>query len=342
MKVKKVFSWDNFHERQIALRVAYIGWNMKGFIAQEGTKETVEEYLFAALERARLIKDRNNCSYSLCGRTDAGVSGIGNVVSVRVRSVCPEGVGAIKNEKAPTRTEEMDYLQILNGILPKEIRITDMAYVPVDFNARFNCTSRSYRYFFHRFNKDIERMKAAAAFLIGEHDFRCFCKFAPNNTSHCVRVINRVEFGEVGDDVWFIEVEGSGFIWHQIRCTVAVLFLVGEGLEEPEIVKDLLDVTKYPGRPQYGIADPEPLVFWRAEYASVEWIKPAADATARIHRNFGEMLRIMEMRTAVMRCFAFGDRGAPSAPKSYTKIASLQMSKSVEQLIAEYQAAKPE
>jgi tRNA pseudouridine38/39 synthase len=333
-KPKKEFDWNQFHERQIALRVAYIGWDLKGFVLQ-GDEKTVEFYLFDALERARLIRDRKDCHYSLCGRTDTGVSGVGNVVSLRVRSVCPNGVGAVRNDSASIRPEEMNYAQILNGILPPEIRITEYAYVPLEFNARFQCLTRGYRYFFHRFGKDVEKMKRAAGDLIGEHDFRGFCKFSPANTSHCVRRIDKIEFGEVENDVWYFEIVGSGFIWHQIRCIATVLFFVGDGLEEPTVVRELLDIAKYPGRPQYPIAAPEPLVFWRAEYSDVEWLNAGANVEARIQSAFGSKLIDLEMKTAVMRCFT-GGPPTPPPLKAHTKIEKLPMVASVEEVLAEY------
>lgn len=335
MKAKKAFSWDRYHERQIALRVNYLGCDLRGFVQQDSTSETVEAYLFSALEKARLIRDRNDCHYSLCGRTDAGVSGIGNVVSVRVRSVFPFGVGAIRNEGAPAKEEELNYAQILNGILPPTIRISAVAYVAEGFNARFDCKSRSYRYLFHMFDMDVERMRAAAQSLVGEHDFRNFCKFSPSNTSHCVRRINSIEFSSVGNGVWYFQISGTGFIWHQIRCIAAVLFLVGQGLEEPSVVDELLDIEKYPGRPQYVIADPEPLVFWMAEYSDVEWME-YENESGRFRMSFNEMLRKADIKAALLNFFNGGEAKPGKKLKSYTPIAKLQMCKSVEEMIEEY------
>lgn len=65
-----------------------------------------------------------------------------------------------------------------------------------------------------------------------------------------------------GPKVYAFCVNGSAFLWHQVRCMVAVLFLVGQGLEEPSIIDELLNVEKNPGRPMYEMADDAPLVLW--------------------------------------------------------------------------------
>ncbi|KAL9097872.1 MAG: hypothetical protein Q9165_000198 [Trypethelium subeluteriae] len=62
--------------------------------------------------------------------------------------------------------------------------------------------------------------------------------------------------------VYSFNVDGSGFLWHQVRCMTAVLFLVGQGLEKPDVVKEMLDVEKMPAKPIYELADDKPLVLW--------------------------------------------------------------------------------
>lgn len=334
-KCKREIDFDNSHYRQIALKVAYIGWNLKGFVAQNTTNETVEYHLFEALKRAKLVKDKESSFYSLCGRTDAGVSGIGNVISVRVRSVYPYGVGVLKKEGAPEKKEEYNYIQVLNGILPDYIRITGEAYVPLTFNARFECTKRGYRYFFYKFGKDIEKMKEAAEKLIGEHDYRAFCKFSPESTSHCVRRIYSIEFGEAENGIYYFEIKGNGFIWHQIRCIASVLFAVGDGYEDTDITEKLLDVSKFPGRPNYMIADPEPLVFWGAEYDNLEWRIDNAQSS-KLKINFSNQLTELHMKSAVVKCFLNGDEIEPPKKKTYTKIENLDIGKSVEAIMEEY------
>ena len=67
-------------------------------------------------------------------------------------------------------------------------------------------------------------------------------------------------------------VHGSGFLWHQIRCIVAILFSIGQGKEEISLVKSLLDIEKYPATPNYQIASELPLVLFDCQFDGVEWI----------------------------------------------------------------------
>lgn len=171
----------------------------------------------------------------------------------------------------------------MNGVLPEDIRILDIAFVPDDFNARFACIGREYRYFFLRRDKDIGLMKEASKHLIGTHDFRNFCKLNVLATTNYVRTIRELEINEVEEmtfnpwldeenreieeektknpfDQFYIRISADAFIWHQIRCIVTVLFNIGLSLDPPEVITDLLDVEKTPRRPGYHFADPRYLV----------------------------------------------------------------------------------
>eukprot|EP00960_Hanusia_phi_P015938 470113-Hanusia_phi.AAC.2 len=80
------FDFSKHASRHIALEISYLGWDFKGFASQEDTNETIEGQLFAALTKACLIPSRAASSYSRCARTDKGVSAVGQVVALRVRS----------------------------------------------------------------------------------------------------------------------------------------------------------------------------------------------------------------------------------------------------------------
>jgi tRNA pseudouridine38/39 synthase len=223
-----------------------------------------------------------------------------------------------KKEFDPVR-DELPYISLLNALLPPDIRVLAWCpHPPANFDARFSCRERRYKYFFtnpafcptpgplgllrgHGQGEaqaregwlDVERMKIAAKKLEGMHDFRNFCKIdASKQMSSCVRritfcdvvewdgggravteheglnqpgvrVVNSVpEQTPAGPKVYAFCVHGTAFLWHQVRCMAAMLFLVGQGLEDPSIVDELLDVQKNPGRPMYEMADDAPLVLW--------------------------------------------------------------------------------
>ncbi|KAK3065440.1 hypothetical protein LTS18_009283 [Coniosporium uncinatum] len=88
----------------------------------------------------------------------------------------------------------------------------------------------------------------------------------PGRSVHaCMTRFRRLLKGEEGAGrmkVYAFSVNGSAFLWHQVRHLVAVLFLVGQGLEKPEVVRQMLDVQKCPTRPVYEMASDAPLVLW--------------------------------------------------------------------------------
>lgn len=142
---------------------------------------------------------------------------------------------------------------------------------------------------------DIDAMRRAAKLFEGLHDFRNFCKIDPSKqiTNFWRRIFEADIVEADGVDtripyltgpqfrdprvvgpsetagqeerypkVYYFHVRGSAFLWHQIRCMVAVLFLVGQGLEAPGVVAALLDAARHPRRPNYVLADDAPLVLW--------------------------------------------------------------------------------
>ena len=66
-----------------------------------------------------------------------------------------------------------------------------------------------------------------------------------------------------------LEIEGLAFLWHMVRCIMAVLYLVGEGYEQPEVVLQLLDVEANPGKPYYNMAAEAPLVLHECSFENL-------------------------------------------------------------------------
>lgn len=203
--------------------------------------------------------------------------------------------------------DELPYITLLNRVLPPTIRMLALCVdLPANFSARFSCKEREYRYFFtnpaylpiptteefsqsHTATLNIEAMREAASYLVGSHDFRNMCKidgskqlteftrsissatveFQANMDSPQLPNYTRWDTTTMGQPALYaFRFHGSAFLWHQVRCMVAVLFLVGQGLEKPAIVKELLDVENCKARPVYEMADDQPLVLWHCKFSA--------------------------------------------------------------------------
>ena len=259
------FDFSKYATRVIALHIAYAGWAYHGFASQGARgKPTVEQFVFDALARTRLVSSSEDVfkthDYARCGRTDKGVSGLGQIITLRVRS---NGVDDVNLE------HEIDYVSALNRALPDDIRA--LGWRPVDdgLSARFDCKWREYKYFFdHAEGLDLDAMREAARAFEGVHDFRNFCKMDAENVKSYTRGVFecRIELDGVRR-MHYIRVRGSAFLWHQVRCMASVLFMVGLGRESPSVVAEMLDVAgATPRKPQYPMAPDACLLLWRSGY----------------------------------------------------------------------------
>ncbi len=173
------------------------------------------------------------------GRTDAGVHAIGQVASFSLRrDVAPDVV-----------------VRSLNAKLPVEIRVRSAERVPSDFHARFDATSKSYRYrvwnadVLDPFERayvwhvpgplDIAAMDDAARMLEGHHDFAAFqtAGGAPGPTA---RTIARSSVTTPSRGLLTYDVSGDGFLRHMVRAIVGTLMEVGRGRQRPEWIRDVI------------------------------------------------------------------------------------------------------
>ncbi|KAL4945493.1 pseudouridine synthase, partial [Aspergillus oleicola] len=148
---------------------------------------------------------------------------------------------------------------------------------------------------------DIDAMREAAKYFEGVHDFRNFCKVdTSKQIENFERIVYRSEIelldpktsplgylarpefqrstdptavtadsespSPANSQVYVFNLQGSAFLWHQVRHMIGILFLVGQGLESPSAVPDLLDVSKNPRKPMYEMASDAPLVLWNCVY----------------------------------------------------------------------------
>ncbi|XP_065217349.1 tRNA pseudouridine(38/39) synthase isoform X2 [Planococcus citri] len=270
-KSKRPFDFS----KHIALKMLYLGWDYHGLVTQLDNENGIEKYLFEALIKSCLIEDRNKCNYHRCGRTDKGVSSFSQVISITVRSSLKDG---------QTDDEELPYCKMLNALLPRDIRVISWAPVPQDFSARYSCKKRTYKYWFPLGDLDIEKMNEALKSIIGVHDFRNLCKMdVKNGITIFTREIfearvslqkNRLSSHDPISKSYSmceLTIIGKGFLWHQIRAIVTVLFLVGQARETVNIFSELLNIDKCPKKPVYGLADPLPLNLYGCEYDDVNW-----------------------------------------------------------------------
>ncbi|BET02229.1 tRNA pseudouridine synthase [Nesidiocoris tenuis] len=261
---ERPFDFDRCRTQHIFLRVLYLGWDYQGFACQEDSSNTIEHHLMNALLKCKLIKNRETSNYHRCGRTDKSVSSFGQVISLTVRA-------------ANIQEPDLPYCRMLNRVLPSDIRAVAWRSADVGASSRFDCRSRTYRYFFPKSNLNLTAMEEAAKYLIGSHDFRNLCKMdVANGVTDFTR---RIEFADISavnsDDNGYqmcqLKIVGNAFLWHQVRCIVSILLLVGQRLEAPSIVKDLLDVDRNPRKPQYFLACPKPLNLFKCAFDTNDW-----------------------------------------------------------------------
>ncbi|KAK9792249.1 hypothetical protein WJX73_006843 [Symbiochloris irregularis] len=167
--------FTKYQRRYVALKIVYLGWDYSGFATQNSdTTRTVEDELYAALRRTCLIPHDStwqSLQYSRCGRTDKGVSAASQVIALHVRSQGKAG------EAPVLPPEEVDFPLVLNRALPESIRVLEWADVPHDFSARFSTQSREYKYHIVQDGSlNVSAMREAAQHLLGDNDFRSFCK----------------------------------------------------------------------------------------------------------------------------------------------------------------------
>uniref|UniRef100_W5LJV2 Pseudouridylate synthase 3 n=2 Tax=Astyanax mexicanus TaxID=7994 RepID=W5LJV2_ASTMX len=286
-KAERVFDFSVHPRRHVAIRLAYLGWNYQGFAVQENTDNTVEARLFEALLKTRLIQDRQSSNYHRCGRTDKGVSAYSQVISIDLRSCQYSGLGVTVPDgidpKSNAPKEELPYVKILNRVLPPDIRALCWSPAETGFSARFDCVYRTYRYYFPRGELDVELMATAARRYEGTHDYRNLCKMDVGNgvlqfqrtiQSASVQPAQPCEPCPVNPlQLYVFEVKGLAFLYHQVRCMMAVLLLIGQKLEAPEIIDKLLDVENNPRKPQYSMAVDYPLVLHECHFEGLKWNK---------------------------------------------------------------------
>lgn len=208
--------------RNIRLELCYDGTRYRGWQRQRGQENTIQGKLETALSR---ILDEEVELYG-SGRTDAGVHAAHQVANFHCANPMP--------------CEQILFL--LRKHLPDDIGIQSCKQVCERFHARLSAKSKTYCYriwnsdepcvFQRRYvtvwpeKLDVEKMRRAAVYLTGEHDFAAFCTHASAKKS-TVRRIDAIEVSTDGCEI-SISVTGNGFLHNMVRILVGTLVEVGQ------------------------------------------------------------------------------------------------------------------
>lgn len=237
----------------VRLTVTYDGTEFAGWQRQPGQR-TVESTLALAIE----VLAGAACEVRGASRTDSGVHALGQVAAF----------------DSPREIPSHGWERGLNGYLPADVAIRRAEPCAAGYHPRYDALAKTYRYLLHlgpardpllRHHSwhlgptrarplggkptraedwlDVEAMHAAAAQLVGEHDFRAF-KTSRDPRSNSVRTLTRVDVLEhfAGrEDVLAIEIRGTAFLHNMVRILVGTLVDVGRERLEPKDVAGLLD-----------------------------------------------------------------------------------------------------
>ena len=172
-------------------------------------------------------------------RTDSGVHAIGNV--------------AVFDTETKIPAEKISFA--LNQRLPDDIRIQKSEEVPMDFHPRYCDSTKTYEYkilnrrfpnpmkrlytHFVYMPLDVDKMKKAAEYIVGEHDFASFCS-ARSQVKTTVRTVYSLDVSKQ-DDVITIRISGNGFLYNMVRIIVGTLMKVGLNVYPPEHVSEIIE-----------------------------------------------------------------------------------------------------
>ena len=241
------------------IKISYDGTHYSGWQVQPNQK-TVQGDIERLLSE---MTGQEHVRVESSGRTDTGVHARAQVAHFDL----------------PDPVDAKYFKRGLNAQLDRDIRITTLEKVSDDFHARFSAVGKEYRFYIynglivpptkrlyclqeHR-PLDVEKMRIAAALLVGEHDFAPFAANRRVPIKSTVRTINSLYVRKHGADIT-LEVQGNGFLYKMVRGLAGFLVHVGMGRLEPEAVHDILAHGKRTAKVQ--TAQPHGLFLWKVFY----------------------------------------------------------------------------
>lgn len=216
------------------LTLCYDGSRYSGWQKQGNTPGTIQEKLERLL--SRLLEQKVELAGS--GRTDAGVHARMQVCSFR----------------AETELSTEAILSLLRRYLPEDIGAVSLEPASPRFHARLSCVEKTYVYriwnseepnvFERRYlyvfptRLDLERMRQAAGYLTGRHDFTSFCSSKRMKKSP-VRNLKSISIEKAGNELR-LRLTGDGFLYNMVRIITGTLLLAGTGQLYPEEIPAIL------------------------------------------------------------------------------------------------------
>ena len=221
-------------KRNVKMILAYDGSRYYGWEHQPNTPLTIQGKVESVLSEMT----GTPVEVIGAGRTDAGV----------------HAVGMTANAHLETALTEQEIRSYLNQYLPEDICAREVSFASDRFHSRYNARGKIYRYTFWTgalkpvFERkyvyvpekipDIRRMREAAAYLVGEHDFASFCG-NPKMKKSTVREIYRIDIRQNGDKLE-LTYHGRGFLQYMVRILTGTLLEVGTGKRDPADMPALL------------------------------------------------------------------------------------------------------
>lgn len=221
---------------RIALGVEYKGSRYRGFQRQRAGVPSVQECLEKALSK---VAGGAPVTLSCAGRTDALVHASGQVVHF----------------DTPVQRSMHAWVMGANMNLPGDISVAWAQEMPRHFDARFSAMARRYRYVIYNdqirpahmaeevtWNHrplDVERMREAAAHLVGTHDFSAF-RARQCQAKSPIKTVHHLRLSEHGRFI-VLDIRANAFLHHMVRNFAGVLMTIGAGERPPEWAREVLE-----------------------------------------------------------------------------------------------------
>lgn len=218
---------------RVKLIVAYDGTKYHGWQLQPNNI-TIESVLNQALS-ALLGEEIFVIGAS---RTDTGVHSLGNVAVFDTDTRIPaEKISCAVNQRLPEDIVVQDSCEVPEDFHPRRIN-SKKTYEYRILNRRFKDPTRRLDTYFYHHKLDVDKMREASAYLLGEHDFKSFCspKTVVETTVRTIYDIRVIKQGDIIE----IRITGSGFLYNMVRIIAGTLIQIGGGKMEPCAVKEIL------------------------------------------------------------------------------------------------------